>query len=249
MIQKIFKQEYAELLEENIASNVPLYTPEGFAYDPNAVVDGNFDGDSNLLNDMLPHVSSKASEEVEAAIILYESFKELNPLQASYKPFWLYLSHVELYPYMYKRWLQTPSESISSMADYIDSHWFYKDGKLRSHLEGMYWLVRKSVVLSEDGYLDYEYTRFLFSRRVLGDRGIAARQFIFMNDKVFKGVLKYIMDNENTIFEHHMQARATYCAKLLNQKGGVVDLSAWAENDVKSFLDPYREKIMEQDND
>ena len=31
MIQKIFKQEYAELLEENIASNVPLYTPEGFA--------------------------------------------------------------------------------------------------------------------------------------------------------------------------------------------------------------------------
>ena len=46
-----------------------------------------------------------------------------------------------------------------------------------------------------------------------------------------------------------MQARATYCAKLLNQKGGVVDLSAWTEDDVKSFLDPYREKIMEQDND
>ncbi len=249
MKQKGFTPSYADALENELAGNVNKYTSAGFAYDETKVIEMNFDGHPNLLAEMMPHLSSKSSEEVDAAIILYEAFKDLNPLQASFKPFWLYLSHVELYPYMYKRWLEEPSEKINNMADYINSHWFYKNGKLRNHLEGMYWLVRKSVETKEDGTLDYTYTKFLFSRRVLGDRGIAARKFIFMNDDIFKGVLKYIMNNEDTIFIHHMQARATYCAKLLNQKGGVIDLSVWGEEDIKTFLDSHKDEIMKQDND
>lgn len=248
MKQIAFKYSYAQELEDHIAENVSNYLPDRFIYDTTQTEEINFEGCPGLQDRMLEHLSTKASEEVDAAIILYEAFRDLTPLQAAYKPFWIYLSHVELYLYMHKRWLENPPEGIN-MRDYIASHWFYKNGKLRNHLEGMYWLVRKSVEEDEDGKLDYQYTRFLFSRRVLGDRGIAARQFIFMNDKVFKGILKYIMDNKDTIFEHHMQARATYCAMLLNQKGGVVDLSTWTEKDVKAFLDPYQNKIMQQDND
>ena len=113
----------------------------------------------------------------------------------------------------------------------------------------MYWLVRKTVQYNKDDVPDYKYTRFLFSRRVLGDRGLAARQFIFQNDHIFKGVLKYIMENEDTIFAHHMQARATYCAVLLNNIGGVVELSTWNEEDVKKFLNQHKSSIEIQDND
>ena len=172
----------------------------------------------------------------------------MTPLEASYAPFWIYLSHVDLYPYMIKRWPLT-SANNGNVIDHIDSHWFYKRGKLRSHLEGMYWLVRQSVEYDEVGNPDYTYTRFLFSRRVLGDRGIAARESIFANDKVFKGVLKYIMKNEDSLFAHHIQARATYCAQLLNAKGGVIELSMWSEKDVEEFLDKYRSTIILQDND
>ena len=60
---------------------------------------------------------------------------------------------------------------------------------------------------------------------------------------------EYIMNNEDTIFAHHMQARATYCASLLNSKGGVVELSTWDENDVERYLDQHKHEIVLQDND
>lgn len=249
MRQKAFTKEYAEELEFNIESNLSKYGTENFEYNTRAVVDLPYDAHDGLLNEMLPYLSTEAKVEVDAAIKLYEAYKDLTPLEASYRPFWLYLSHVELYPYMYKRWLEGQDVKGQSLADHIESHFFYKHQTLRSHLEGMYWLVRKSVEYDENGVADYTCTRFLFSRRVLGDRGIAARKFLFANDIVFKGVLKYIMKNEDVIFAHHMQARATYCAKLLNAKGAVVEMSMWTEKDVEDFLDMNKATIMLQDND
>lgn len=46
-----------------------------------------------------------------------------------------------------------------------------------------------------------------------------------------------------------MQARATYCAKLLNAKGAVVEMSMWTEKDVEEFLDMNKATIQLQDND
>ncbi len=249
MKQKAFTKEYAEKLEFEIESNLAKYRVDGFDYDTKAVVDLPYERKEGLLDEMLPYLSTEAKVEVDAAIKLYEAYKDLTLLEASYRPFWLYLSHVDLYPYMYKRWLEGQDLKGSSLAVYIESHFFYKHQVLRSHLEGMYWLVRKSVEYDEQGNPDYTYTRFLFSRRVLGDRGIAARKYLFANDKIFKGILKYIMKNEDTIFAHHMQARATYCAKLLNAKGAVVEMSMWTEKDVEEFLDLNKATIQLQDND
>ena len=248
MKQKAFTKEYATDLENNIESNLTNYTMDCFIFNEKLVVDMTFEKHEELLDEMLPFLSTSASVEVDAAIKLYEAYKDLTPLEASYAPFWIYLSHVDLYPYMIKRWPLANAKD-GNVVDYINSHWFYKRGKLRSHLEGMYWLVRQSVEYDEVGNPDYTYTKFLFSRRVLGDRGIAARQSIFANDKVFKGVLKYIMKNEDSLFAHHIQARATYCAQLLNAKGGVIELSMWSEKDVEEFLDKYRSSIILQDND
>lgn len=249
MKQKAFTKEYAEELEFNIESNLTKYRSDRFDYDPKSVIDLSYDAHEGLLEEMLPYLSTEAKVEVDAAIKLYEAYKNLSPLEASYRPFWLYLSHVELYPYMYKRWLDGLDIDNESLTSHIESHFFYKYQALRSHLEGMYWLVRKSVEYKENGEPDYTYTRFLFSRRVLGDRGIAARKFLFANDRVFKGILKYIMKNEDTIFSHHMQARATYCAKLLNAKGAVVEMSMWTEKEVEEFLDLNKATIILQDND
>lgn len=249
MKQKAFTKEYAEELEFNIESNLTKYRSDRFDYDSNSVIDLSYDAHEGLLEEMLPYLSTEAKVEVDAAIKLYEAYKDLSPLEASYRPFWLYLSHVELYHYMYKRWLEGLDVDNESLTSHIESHFFYKHQALRSHLEGMYWLVRKSVEYKENGEPDYTYTRFLFSRRVLGDRGIAARKFLFANDRVFKGILKYIMKNEDTIFLHHMQARATYCAKLLNAKGAVVEMSMWTEKEVEEFLNLNKATIILQDKD
>lgn len=249
MKQKAFTKDYAIDLEDNISSNRDNYFKLQFEYDRNQVCDMPFEGHDGLLDEMMPFLSTEAKVEVDAAIKLYEAFKDLTPLQASHRPFWLYLSHVQLFPYMNLRWTKAMIKPTQTPEDFIKDHWFYKQGKLRSHLEGMYWLVRKSVIYADNGTPDYSETRFLFTRRVLGDRGIAARQFIFRNERVFRGIIGYIMKNEDTVFAHHMQARATYCASLLNSKGGVVELSLWNENDVEKYLDQHRHEIELQDND
>lgn len=249
MKQKAFTIDYAMELEDSISSNSDKYFQPHFDYDHNQICDMPFEGHEGLLEEMMPYLSIEAKVEVDAAIKLYEAYKDLTPLQASHRPFWIYLSHTDLFPYMRDRWLTRDVPEGERLLDHIKAHWFYKNGKLRSHLEGMYWLVRQSVKYKEDGTPDYTDTRFLFSRRVLGDRGIAARQFIFRNERIFRGVLDYIMKNEETIFAHHMQARATYCASLLNSKGGVVELSTWDENDVERYLDQHRHEIELQDND
>jgi hypothetical protein len=249
MKQKAFTTDYTEELEDNISSNCENYSKLQFEYDSARVLDMPFESHEGLLDEMTPFLSTEAKVEVDAAIKLYEAYKDLTPLQASHRPFWIYLSHVDLFPYMRERWLVKDVPEGEKLVDHIKSHWFYKNGKLRSHLEGMYWLVRQSVKYHEDGIPDYTETRFLFSRRVLGDRGIAARQFIFRNERIFRGIIEYIMKNEDTIFAHHMQARATYCASLLNSKGGVVELSTWDENDVERYLDQHKHEIELQDND
>lgn len=249
MKQRSFLKEYADELEFNIEANLEKYGVDKFDYDKEKIVELNFETHEGLLEEMMPYISTESKIEVDAAIKLYEAYKNLTPIEASYRPFWLYLSHVDLYPYMHKRWLEGLALEGESLVSLIGSHFFYKHQALRSHLEGMYWLVRKSVEYDENGVPDYKCTRFLFSRRVLGDRGIAARKFLFANDKIFKGILKYIMINENTIFSHHMQARATYCAKLLNAKGAVVEMSMWTEKEVEEFLEMNKSAIQLQNND
>lgn len=249
MKQKAFTIDYAEELEDSISSNCENYFKSQFEYDSGRVCDMPFEGREGLLDEMMPFLSTEAKVEVDAAIKLYEANKDLTPLQASHRPFWLYLSHVDLFPYMNLRWPQSMIKPSQKPEDYIRDHWFYKQGKLRSHLEGMYWLVRQSVKYRDNETPDYTETRFLFSRRVLGDRGIAARQFIFRNERIFRGIIEYIMKNEDSVFAHHMQARATYCASLLNSKGGVVELSTWDENDVERYLDQHKHEIELQDND
>lgn len=247
MKQKAFTLDFVKKLDDCLQDYISYYEGEDdFPIAPEDVVELHFEGHDNLLHEMLPYLSSQAQIEVDAAIKLYEAFRDLTPLEASYRPFWLYLSHVELFTYMKKRW---PVEEAKNKETHILDHWFYSSGKLRSHLEGMYWLVRMSVKYDASGTPDYTYTRFLFSRRVLGDRGIAVRKVFQKNDKIFKGILEYIMKNENTLFQHHMQARAIYCAKLLNAKSQVIELSTWDEEDVEKFLNLYRTEISLQDND
>lgn len=249
MKQKAFTIDYATNLQNSISDNCEKYSRETFEFDTSQVCDMPFEKHEGLLEEMIPYLSREAKVEVDAAIKLYEAYKNLTPLQVSHRPFWMYLSHVDLYPYMYQRWPISEVTEEEKKENHIATHWFYKNGILRNHLHGMYWLVRQSVKYNENGTPDYKYTRFLFTRRVLGDRGIAARQYIFANDKVFKGVLDYIMKNEETIFAHHMQARATYCASLLNTKGCVVEMSTWKEDDVERFLNLHRNEIALQDND
>lgn len=80
MRQKAFTKEYAEELEFNIESNLSKYGSDSFDYNAKAVVDLPYEAHEGLLEEMMPFLSTEAKVEVDAAIKLYEAYKDLTPL-------------------------------------------------------------------------------------------------------------------------------------------------------------------------
>ena len=74
-----------------------------------------------------------AGSDYEAGKILFEAFKDLTPMQAAQSHFWQYLSHVDLYEYMRRRWNKVDEQDCDP--NYIAEHWFYKQNRnwLESH--------------------------------------------------------------------------------------------------------------------
>ncbi len=240
---KIFTPEYANDLAYKVEENLSKYKTGCFNLPKGVEVPSHIVVPDDLLEKMLPYAVSGAQEEYNAAIALYEAFKDLTPLQASYKPFWLHLSHVELMDYMVARWPAVKDDSITDekRIKVVNAHWFHTS-TIRNQLEGLYWLVRCSVIKKEDGTLDYTYTKFLFSRTKLGNRGVGA-SFLFRNPKAVKGILRFYIDNEETLLTPAFEDKTDHCIQLLNGKGAVTELSLWEEDDFYNFLESRRDEI------
>ena len=114
----------------------------------------------------------------------------------------------------------------------------------------MYWSVHNTVIVNEDGTLDYKYTKLLFSIQKLRDRGIAAATYIFSNPVLVRGILDFYIDElgkaekgEDTVFDKYFEYRTDKCIQLINKLGGVVELSMLTSKDIYNFLEENREVI------
>ncbi len=251
MKQGIFLPSYAETLQASVAENLKYYTDP--SYDWKQAAGDNvkeLDFEQPDLSGMMEFAESKkAVDDFYAAKILYEAYRGvLTPLLAAQSHFWQYLSHVVLYPYMRKRWPDI--NNADCRASYISEHWFYEQGLIRNWLEGMYWSVHNTVIVNEDGTLDYKYTKLLFSIQKLRDRGIAAATYIFSNPVLVRGILDFYFDEldkaekgEDSVFDKYFEYRTDKCIQLINKLGGVVELSILTSKDIYNFLVENREVI------
>lgn len=243
MKQKIFTEEFDNNLIYDIEENLPKYMSGNFGNLKDVENEWTVECSGELLDKMRPYAVSGASNEFPAAKALYEEYQHLTPVEASYKPFWHHLSHVELLPYMLKRWpeILKPGRTKDENVRYIKDHWF-NPSIVRNQLEGLYWMVRRSVIKNEDGTNDYTLSRFLFSRTKLGNRGLAASK-LFSYKNAVHGILRFYMEYERTLLTPHFEEKTDYCIQLLNQTGAVVELSLWTPQDFYDFLDAHRVQI------
>lgn len=98
--QYIFKKKYAKELQNGI--DIKNYSADEFAYDKTQtkVLSNIYCVNENLEADLIKNVGN----DFEAARILYEAYPDLNPLVAAMPEFWIYLTHVDLFRYVKKRW-------------------------------------------------------------------------------------------------------------------------------------------------
>ena len=240
-IQKTFNDSYAYSLNEKVArgEDLQLYLNKDFTIDESQTQwVGGLVQPEGLLDKMM--ALTNKSQDLDAAITLYESFRQLRPVVASEKTFWIYLGHVDLYPYMHQRFLTDVTRLLQkdpTKPSVILNRWFFPREFVRNHLAGMWWDVKCTI--DETDSNPYIYTRTLFKYYDMRSMNFANYK-MFRNKAQVKGILKCIGEHPD-IFDPYWQQRIRFVTKYFNRLGATKQLIAlpWEffYNTVESLLD------------
>ena len=163
--------------------------------------------------------------DIETAIALYEAYPNLNALEASSRGFWTYLTHVDLWNYMHKRFGVLADMDESARRQRIKEKWFLGEpsqGNLMRHpLAGLWWGVRLSIDESR-GEGRYDLSRILLRDLDFLTRTFGTYQLIRLPNAV-KGILGYILEHEAD-FKSAFEPKIRHVMKHFNSVGGVLQL-------------------------
>ena len=223
-LQKVFIEPYVEVLKGSIT--LEKYAASSFDYDASKIrCLANVREPEDLLDRMNP------DNDLESAIALYEAFKNLTPLAASKVELWTYLSHVDLFSYMQKRFPKVTDGTAD--VKYIQERWFRNSqGIIRSSLSGLWWSVYCSIDDSRED--KYELTRMLFSNNSIRTHYFG-RSTIFRLREAMIGILEFLVENPD-ISEVHFNSRCIYIAQYFNRLGAVKQLAYMDRNFFKEEL-------------
>lgn len=215
-LQKTFRNNYVTRLKDELRAgwSIKKYGKENFEIDESKVrYLANVYHPDGLLEKMMV-----AETEYQAAIHLYEAYKNISPLLASTENFWVYLTHTELLPYCQKRWPMVMKEDVKK--EYILDHWFFSSqGMMRNTLASLWWSVYFSV--DETRSNPYELTEILFKNYSF--RVLWFSIFLRMKQGLL-GVLEFMKDNLS-LFTKSFDIRGRYLAQYINRLGAVRNLS------------------------
>lgn len=248
MKQKVFTPTYVDDLKDRVAENMAKYRDPNYSWETDANTEiRELEFEAPDLSAMTSFSRANTDDDFEAAKILFLAYKDLSPLEASHRNLWQYLSHVTLYDYMHKRWHDVEKEDCA--VSYVEEHWFYKQN--RNWLEGLYWSVKCSVLVDDNGEYDFKYTKILFSDQNIRNRGIMAAPYVCSNPNAMRGVFRFVDEElqkkergEDTVFNLYYEYRFQQgIIQAINKLGGVVELGAFTEQDFYDFLQDNRDVI------
>lgn len=224
-LQRIFTPQYVNLLMNSI--QVEDYLKNEFPYDMSQVKRLNgIEHPDGLEQKML------ASKTVfDAAIALYEAYKNIPPILASKDVLWTYLTHVDLFNYVKKIWPEFEfkntatgkvKKSTSESEKYIRDHWFYSRGPMRTSLMGLWWSVYLTVDESL-GNNKYDLTKVFFSNEGMRTRRLGTGH-IGRNKEALKGILSFMKDHMDLFDEGGIENRMIWITRHFNFIGGAKPL-------------------------
>lgn len=238
--QLIFKDKYVEKLKNDLDSGYTLefYKGNEFVYDKKQVLMfPNIEATQDLISQL------DVNDDYKTAIAIYKAFEKLEPIQASDRRLWVYLSHADLYRYMVRRWDDVYSGKSSNPRKYIYDHWFLdssaQSSLLRHALAGLWWSVYLSVDDSKED--KYELTKILFRQLDFPTRTLGTYKLGRHKEAVL-GILEFIQENEN-LFKSKFEAKTRFVTKHLNIIGGVKPISYYDRNFFKSELEKVSNSI------
>lgn len=215
-LQKVFTQAYTEELRTHI--DPQNYKGDAFIYDNSQVKTlMRVRHDDGLAKFMVDHAES----DFDCAIALFEAFKGISPVFAQEERLWVYLSHVDLYPYLKKRW--PLPEKDDKQFNHVRDHWFRgANSMIRGSLVGLWWAVYCTVDYDRED--QYELTRILFSNYSFRTTFFGSTE-LFWYKEATKGILEFLVDNPE-IVNQNFENRCLFITKYFNQLGGTKQLAS-----------------------
>lgn len=238
LLQRTFKKSYVESLLDDVRNgqNLDLYAKDTFDHDAEQVIMiPNLAYPDGLLDKLVPNTQG----DFQSAIALYEAYPNLTPLQASDRNFWIYLAHIDLFPYVQKRFPKVKEEGFDNK-QYILDHWFFAQGTIMQALAGLWWLTYLSV--DENSSEKYRYTEQIFRDYTM--RTNFAQYSFARHKEAVIGYLQFMIDYPD-VFGSFFKERNRFVTKHFNKIGGTRLLSALPREYFYNELNRIKNQIIE----
>ena len=233
-LQPVFKHSYIEHLKTHIRPSE--YMGDHFEYDRSQVV--RLYG-IQQPEDLLQKLDPSTDGDLKSAIAIYEAYKDITPLFAQQDDLWVYLTHVDLFEYVKKRWPIKGEDNEKQVSD-IQNHWFRHNKHLfRTPVAGLWW----QVFLTKDDEREnpYELTEYLFKNQEFRTVSFGELPLIRHREAMI-GILEFLKENEH-LFEGGFNAKARYIRRLFFVIGGYKNLTFMSRGFFKETLYEHIEQI------
>ena len=185
--------------------------------------------------------------DLENAIRIHKAFPNLSLVQARDPRLWAHLTHVDLWPYMIKRWpVERHRDDVGRAERFILSRYFVsRNGSralLRNGAARLWWSAKLTYDSKRTN--PYELTAVLFSRLDIAQQ-LLERNFGRIGT-LTKTFLEYLMSNAQDCLQPggHSRTVVRHLARSLNLYGGVCLLDALNPGDLRSFLEQERIRVV-----
>lgn len=250
-LQRIFTPEYTNLLTNNIQPE--NYLGESIKYDENQVRRLNGIEKPEGLEERMLNAGTK----FDAAVLLFESYKNIPPSLAASPVLWVYLTHVDLARYVKHEWpyVETyeadnkkkkvqkgDTRTEEDMKKYIHDHWLISpNGMMRTSLMNLWWSVYLTVDESLGDENKYDLTKVFFSNDGLRTRRLGTGH-LGRNREALKGILSFMKDNPG-LFEDGIENRMIWITRHFNLVGGSIPLAGQSSKYFYDELSKFKEHI------
>ena len=236
-LQRVFKRGYIEYLKTHIKPS--LYLGDRFDYDRSQAVPlYGISKPEGLLEQLAPTPDG----DLQSAIAIYEAYKGITPLFAQQDDLWVYLTHVDLFDYVKKRWPIPIDEDASEEAqrNFINDHWFrHRERFFRTTFAGLWWSIKLSV--DEERENRYELSEFLFKNQEFRTNSFGELPLIRHREAMI-GILEFLKENPS-LFDGGFNAKGRYIRHLFNIIGGFKNISSLPRVFFKDVLYKNLDKI------
>lgn len=240
--QKLFRSTYVDTLLKDLRDRglFRSYLGNTFMHDASEVIEKTtVKSDSPVL--LIPNDGN--TYDLENGKIIFEAYRDMDPLDATDARMWTYLSHVTYWDYMCAR-RPIEKQQDNKKAEYIISHWFIDSlspGKLlRQDIAMLWWNVyltyddsrKNPYELTEELFSMLDYTRHLLP-------GIQGR-----NRNFVYALLEFVIEN-NDLFSKYKESRVRFVMRRANYLAGYKNFTSLSKDDIKSIFAKYKNELGE----